>query len=48
MFIHAGSAETMFDTLEEFANQLKAVDDDQVKFYLTEASPHNLIESGSG
>lgn len=48
LFVNAGSAEAMFDTVEEFANQMKAVDGNQVRFHATEASPHNLIMSYTG
>lgn len=48
LFIHAGTAEAMVDNVEEFANEMKAVDGNQVRFQSTQGAPHNLIMSYQG
>ncbi|KAK7753528.1 hypothetical protein SLS62_004603 [Diatrype stigma] len=48
LFIHAGTAEALLDDVEEFANQMKAVDGNRVRFQTTKGAPHNLIMSYRG
>lgn len=48
LFINAGSAEGLFDTIKEFADQMAAVQGNKVKFHATELSPHDLIMAYEG
>ncbi|KAI0882552.1 Alpha/Beta hydrolase protein [Annulohypoxylon maeteangense] len=48
LFIHGGTTEAMFDTIEEFAEQMTAIDNNVIRFHPTEFISHNLIMAYEG
>lgn len=47
-FIHAGSAEALYDVVKEFAGQMKGIENNRVRFHTTELAPHDLLLAYAG
>ncbi|KAI0515052.1 Alpha/Beta hydrolase protein [Xylaria bambusicola] len=48
LIVHAGGAEAFYDTIEEFAKQMNAIDGNNVQFYPSDLVTHNLILAYGG